>query len=121
MRRFIPLAVAALSLHAVACSGRMGRVVHHYEEARLPEAVAGFRAMEAEARDFDDADRARYALYRGLSHLGVGDLNAALLWLSKARAFDDRDPTLLSRADRARLASAWRSAGLMPGERITLR
>ncbi len=118
--RWSSACLLVFALCSVACSGRMGRVVHAYEEARLPEAVAGFRALEADARDWPEDERARYALYRGLAHLGVGDLHAALVWLSAARAAVDRDEDSLSRVDRARLDAAWRSVGLMPGQRVAL-
>jgi len=65
------------------------------------------RDIEADASAWHGRDRARYALYRGLAHLALGDRTATLRWLGEAKRALDACPTLLSDEDTGRLASAW--------------
>jgi hypothetical protein len=74
--------------------------------------MESFRAMERQSSSWPQDEKIRYALYRGLTHLAVGDARAASHWLGLAR----REPALLSRDERLRLDAAWRSLGYMPGE-----
>jgi hypothetical protein len=107
VRRF---SILFLTLWSLGCASGRGRAMTAFEEGRYPEAVAGFRQSEPEVPD------ARYALYRGLAHLACGDARAADRWLSVAKLLWERDPSVLSDAERGRLHSAWRSMGRMPGE-----
>jgi hypothetical protein len=102
--------ILALFLLVAGCGSTRSRAMTAFEEGRYPEAVAGFRESEPEAPD------ARYALYRGLAHLACGDVRAADRWLSFAKLLWEREPSLLSSAERGRLEAAWRSMGRMPGE-----
>ena len=105
-----------LLLSLVGCAGRFGRAVHSYEESRFPDAMATFRSMETEEKDWSEDEQTRYALYRGLTHLAVGDARAASHWLGLAKRATERKPKLLSVSDQERLTVAWRALGYMPGE-----
>ena len=87
-----------------------------YEDGRYPTAAAQFRAGEHGARQLGGAEFARYALYRGLTHLALGDARAAARWVGYAKACADRDPMVFDDEDRGALVAAWRSMGRMPGE-----
>jgi hypothetical protein len=94
----------------------MSQAFEAFEEARYPAAAAEFRRLEPESAGFDAPEFARYALYRGLSHLALGDAVAADRWLSVAKRLSADAPELLDDADRGRLLAAWRSMGRMPSE-----
>jgi hypothetical protein len=87
-----------------------------FEEARYPAAAAEFRRLEPTARNFDTPELGRYALFRGLSHLALGDAVAADRWLTIAKRLSDDNPELFDDAERGRLLAAWRSMGRMPSE-----
>jgi hypothetical protein len=82
----------------------------------LPAALAGFRHLEPELTRLSDRDHARYALYRGLAHLGLGDAARADFWLSRAKRLDLEDPSRFDAAERGELDAAWRSLGHAPGD-----
>ncbi|HEX3850807.1 MAG TPA: hypothetical protein VHW01_07555, partial [Polyangiaceae bacterium] len=85
-------------------------------DARYPSAAAQFRALEPAARALEPRDFASYTLYRGLTHLALGDARAASRWLGYAKQRADRDPTLFNEQQHGALIAAWRSMGHMPGE-----
>jgi uncharacterized protein YceK len=114
--KLLPLLVLVLALSASGCGSAMSQGMTAFEDGRYPEAVAHFRQVEAEARDWPQERRARYALYRGLTHLSCGDVRAADRWLSQAKRFWENDPSVLDAAEHGRLLAAWRSMGRMPGE-----
>lgn len=118
MRR-VSLAVGPLALLAflsVGCSSGMGRAMTAFEEGRYPEAAEQFGQLEPDASDWSGDRRARYSLYRGLTHLSCGDVRAADRWLSDAKRAWENDPSVLDEAEAGRLMAAWRSMGRMPGE-----
>ncbi|HEU4406039.1 MAG TPA: hypothetical protein VFS43_12295 [Polyangiaceae bacterium] len=80
-------------------------------QGRYEDALDALRAREADARSLEGPERARYALYRGLAHLALGDGPAAGRWLGEAKACFDADPRCLSEADAGRLEGAWRGMG----------
>jgi hypothetical protein len=104
------------SLGLVACGGSLGDAMAAFDQGRYPDAVGDFRRAEADFGDWSEARRARYALYRGLTHLAVGDARQADRWLSYAKRSFDRDPALFTHSERGRLLAAWRSMGRMEGE-----
>ncbi len=100
---FVLLAVLATS----GCAGSFGAGVRDYDHGRYPEALEELRTAECDAQAWRSHDRARYALYRGLTHLALGARPAAVYWLTQAKRAADESPTLLSDEDAGRLASAW--------------
>jgi uncharacterized protein YceK len=113
---FQTLALAGLVLGLSGCGSAMSRGMTAFEDGRYPEAVAHFRELEPEARAWPQQRRARYSLYRGLTHLSCGDVRAADRWLSGAKRIWEHDPSVFDEAERGRLLAAWRSMGRMPGE-----
>jgi hypothetical protein len=85
----------------------LGSAIRAYEHARYPEAIEALSAVEGDARHGASSDVTRYALYRGLTHLALGDRLATLRWLGRAKTAVQADPTVLSADDASRLASAW--------------
>ncbi len=100
----------------LGCHSGLDDAMDSYADARYPTAAAQFRAAEPAARDLDARDFAVYALYRGLTHLALGDARAAARWLGYAKQRADQDPALFDDRDRGALIAAWRSMGHMPGE-----
>jgi len=105
-----------LLLCASGCHSTLSDAMDSYADARYPTAVAQFRAAERAARQLSRRDFANYALYRGLTHLALGDGAAAACWLGYAKYSADRDPYVFDDHDRGALLAAWRSMGHMPGE-----
>jgi hypothetical protein len=97
---------AACLLWAAGCAPSLGGAVRAYEHGRYPEALEELRAVETDAAHGSPSDAARYALYRGLAHLALGNLAAARLWFGVVNQGLARDPALVSRDDAGRLASA---------------
>ncbi len=64
----------------------------------------------------DRRAQARYALYRGLVELGLGNATVADRWLSTAWRADATDPRLFDEREHGALMAAWRSTGRLPGE-----
>ncbi len=89
------------------CAGPLADARAAYDAARYPEALVALREVELDAARWKGERRARYALERGLTHVGLGDLDAAARWLGEARAAADADPGLFDDEDVGRLASAW--------------
>jgi len=113
MRRFLLL---LLALATAGCHSALAEAMDCYADGRYPTAAAKFRAAEPAARKLDRQDFASYALYRGLTHLALGDAQAAARWLGYAKQSADRDPHVFDDQDRGALIAAWRSMGHMPGE-----
>ena len=107
---------ALFALLNTACGSSMGRAMTAFEDGRYPEAVGELRALESEAHSWPEERRAKYALYRGLTHLACGDALAADRWLSRAKQTWEMNPAVFDDAERGRLLAAWRSMGRMPGE-----
>jgi len=78
--------------------------------------MSSLMSAEPRTRDLSERKQARYALYRGLAALALGDAESSERWLAEAKAFDDRNGWLLEPQERGRLLSAWRSVGHLPGE-----
>jgi hypothetical protein len=103
-------------LLTLGCHSALDDAMASYEDGRYPSAAAQFRAAEPASRGLGPRDFASYALYRGLTHLALGDARAASRWLGVAKVAADRDPSSFDDKDRGELLSAWRSMGHMPGE-----
>jgi len=87
-----------------------------FHHADYPRAARELR--NAAMQGVSKQDGPRYDLYVGLTHLALGNAGPAVIHLRRARAQLDRDPTYFSLAERARIFSAWRSLGKMPGEAL---
>ena len=99
------------------CGGALGSARDALEEGRLPAAAAELRRLEPAARAWTGRTRGRYALYRGLAELGLGNASAADRWLFEAWQRDASDPRLFDAREHGALIAAWRSTGRLPGER----
>jgi hypothetical protein len=109
-----PLVLSAIA--AFACSNSLGPPLSAFHDGRLPEAAAEFRLLEPEVAGFPRPTCARYALYRGLTHLGLGDARQADQWLTLAKRLERDHPEDFDATERGALYAAWRSLGRMPGD-----
>lgn len=109
------IAWLVLPVSLLGCASKLALAVDQFETGRPTEADRTFRSLERDV-PCEPAPRARYALYRGLNHLTLGDAAEADRWLSAAKRATDNDSSLLSSAEHGRLLAAWRSLGRMPGE-----
>ncbi|HMI86094.1 MAG TPA: hypothetical protein VK550_18485 [Polyangiaceae bacterium] len=98
--------IAGLGLGATGCAPSLSGAMRAYEHARYPEAMEELRTVEPDACHWDTSDSARYALYRGLAHLALGDLAATRFWFGRVERATAVDPGLLSADDAVKLASA---------------
>ena len=114
--RSASLLCVLLGLGVAGCRSSLERGLDAFEEVRLPAAAAELRPLEAELRTSDRRARARYALYRGLVELGLGNATVADDWLSTAWRADVSDPHLFDEREHGALMAAWRSTGRLPGE-----
>jgi hypothetical protein len=104
------------ALGSTGCGSTLGSALDAFHEGRLPAAVAELRALEPSLGKRRGNDQARYALYRGLAELGLGNAPAAERWLANAWRADARDPRLFDSKEHGQLLAAWRSLGHLPGE-----
>jgi hypothetical protein len=95
------------------CGSALKPAIQAYEGSRYPEAMAELGQLNEATGNGAPEIQLRYALYRGLTHLALGDARRAEVWLTRVQRGDQR---LLSAADLGRFAAAWRSLGHMPGE-----
>src|SRR6185436_165879 len=91
MTRLLALGLLALSL--AGCSGRFETALDALREGRLPAAASELRLLEPGLCELPPRERARYALYRGLAELGLGNASVAGPWLASAWLADRGDPT----------------------------
>jgi hypothetical protein len=108
--------VAVFALVLPACTGPLGPPLDAFHDGRLPEAATAFRRLEPRLSELSARERARYALYRGLVHLGLGDARAADRWLTVAKRLERDHPGCFDAVERGELYAAWRSFGRLPGE-----
>lgn len=105
-RRVVSFALlTASALFAVGCATPFGSGVRAYEHGRYPEALEALASSDA-FRD-GGVEGVRYALYRGLTHLALGDLPLATGWLRRVKRALEANPSLLSANETGRFASAW--------------
>lgn len=100
-----------LVLALVGCAGPLSRSEAQFAEGRYPDAKQSLMLLEAESRSWNDAGRAEYALYRGLTHAALGGRDQAAVWLREAKAIEDAHPNSLSPEDAQRLRVGMDSAG----------
>lgn len=101
---------------ATACHSALGGGINAFHHADYPLAARELRAAAKLGVGTDDT--ARYDLYAGLTHLALGDAVMAIVHLTRARATLDAEPEYFSKAERARLMSAWQALGKMPGQAL---
>jgi hypothetical protein len=110
------LQLAALATFILGCSSPLTEARTSFDEARYPDAVAEYRALGASVPGLGRPELFEYALYRGLSHLALGDAAPAQRWLLVAKRLSEASPGLATSDQQGRLMSAWRSMGHMPGD-----
>jgi len=108
------LRLAAFATLIFGCSSPLTEARTSFDEARYPDAVAQYRALRRD--ELGRSELFEYALYRGLSHLAVGDAVPAERWLLAAKRLSEESPGLATREQEGRLMSAWRCMGHMPGD-----
>jgi hypothetical protein len=102
------------ALLLLGCSSPLSEARTSFDEGRYPDAVAQYRAVRPTALPVDQLFE--YALYRGLTHLALGDAAPAERWLTLAKRLSEQSPGLASREQQGRLLAAWRAMGHMPGD-----
>jgi hypothetical protein len=102
------LAVSALAVQA--CGGPLAEGESEFRKGDYPRAKQVLASIEAESRTYDDARRAEYSLYRGLTLAALGDKGQAAVWLREAKAIEDTRPGTLSHEDALRLKAALEGA-----------
>jgi hypothetical protein len=113
---WVSLVLGGFLVLASGCRPRAISGVEAFHEGRLPAAAAELRRLEPTFGQLEARDQARYALYRGLVELGLGNAAVADAWLGFAKRSDARDPGCFTPHERGQLLSAWRASGRMPGE-----
>jgi hypothetical protein len=105
-----------LALLLLGCSSPLSEARTSFDEARYPDAVSEYRALRPQISALPRPQLFEYALYRGLSHLALGDATPAQHWLTVAKRLWEESPELADADQRGRLMSAWSAMGRMPGE-----
>jgi tetratricopeptide (TPR) repeat protein len=101
------LALCAMCLALVGCGGSsLNRGANYYSERRYIDAAQVFEHAEPELGGYDDAQRARYGLYRGATLLELGDMAEAERWLLFGHQLAAKNPGALSGSERAELREA---------------
>jgi len=102
------LSVLLVTLMATlsACAGPLARGEAEFKGGRYPEAKQTFASLEGQESRWNDATRAEYALYRGLTLGALGDVAQAAVWLHKAKTIEDAHPGSLAPDDARRMKVA---------------
>jgi len=98
--------LVALVFTTAHCGGPLGHAQRAYTKGRYADAKRRFVRLERTSEDWPLHRRARYALYRGLTHLALGDRRAASPWLDEAARLQSRARFAFSPDDEARLRLA---------------
>jgi hypothetical protein len=99
---FVCLGAFALA----GCAGPLAAGEAAFDKGHYPEAKQLFAAIEGQAASWPEAERAEYALYRGLTFTALGDRARSTVWLDEAKALEDARAGTLSYEDARRLAAA---------------
>ncbi len=102
------LVVAALS---TACATSVHRGSDLYKQERYVEAAEVFANTEQQLATATPVARAKYAVFRGLTLLELGDYAGAYQWMQRAYEVERRHPGVLSAARRGRLDQGWAAVG----------
>ncbi len=103
MRSHLPATLTIGLVVLSACGSALSDAKSDFKKGRYGEARETLVRVEPESQKWDDARRAEYALYRGLTHGALGDRRSAGVWLKEAKALEDAHPGSLGDDDRARL------------------
>lgn len=106
--------VGAAALWLSGCISSFARGKDDFRAGRYGEARVRLESLETTQQAWDAADRAQYALIRGLTHQALGDTERARLWLYRAKTTSDADADALSAVDHERLRVALESLGEGP-------
>jgi hypothetical protein len=110
------LTLVCASTLVFGCGSPLGSAIDAFQAGRLPEAARDLRSLATRAERFEGHELWRYALYRGLTELSLGDIERAERYLIPLKRQIDSEPQALSDAERGALFAAFRSMGRMPGE-----
>jgi hypothetical protein len=105
-----------VSCWLAACASPLTEARTSFEQARYPDAVSQYARLAPELGRVSPEELFEYALYRGLTHLALGDAVPAERWLTLAKRLADSAPELVPITERNRLLSARRAMGHAPGE-----
>ena len=108
--------LVGISVLIFGCASPLTEARTSFDEARYPDAVAEYRALAPSFPALPPSERFEYALYRGLTHLALGDASPAERWLLAAKRQAEASPGLASAEQEGRLLAAWRAMGHMPGD-----
>jgi hypothetical protein len=106
------IALALVFLGTAACGGPLAEGEALFEKGHYAEAKQTLAAMDSPGRRWQVAERARYALYRGLTCGALGDAPRATEWLREARDLRDQHHDALGRQDELRLDAALDTYGV---------
>jgi len=98
------------------CGSPLSEARSCFDEARYPDAVARYDALAPQLSRLSTPELFEYTLYRGLSHLALGDSAPAERWLTLAKRMADASPELPSAEQHHRLLAARRAMGHAPGD-----
>jgi hypothetical protein len=115
-RRWRPVWLLGLVRLLAGCASPLAEAHASFSDARYPDAVAEYRALGRALPRLSRAELFEYSLYRGLSHLALGDARPASHWLTLAKRLSEETPGVANDEQRGELLAAWRSMGRMPGE-----
>lgn len=77
-----------------------------FEKGHYAEAKQTLATIDVPGRRWTVPERARFALYRGLTFGALGDLPRAATWLREARELENAHPGALETEDFLRLSAA---------------
>jgi hypothetical protein len=95
-----------LALTLSGCAGPLCDAEGLFDKGQYPAAKQALLELDADRPSWSAADRAEYALYRGLTLLALGDDGEARPWLGEAKAAEDACPGSLRYDDLRRLSVA---------------
>jgi hypothetical protein len=86
-----------------ACGGVLADAESQFDQGHYPQAKQALASLEAQSRLWSEAERAEYALYRGLTYGALGDRARATVWLGQSWAIERTRPGSLSPDQERRL------------------
>ena len=105
-----------ISCLLAGCASPLTEARSCFDEARYPDAVTQYARLSREVPELSTEELFEYSLYRGLSHLALGDSAPAERWLTVAKRLMDATPSSVPLVERNRLLAARRAMGHAPGD-----